>query len=168
MFPHVDISESVQVCKCEVRFVKHVDTYNWSRQETCFCIKSCAWWSCYFVIHLFLCHFRPKTCPKPECKTRGRKGPSMPKFYCCLVMHWLFLMGVTMCLAVFSVGWWTSVFCQLNKLPVKFCCFWILERLSWGEYCDMFLTHSGLTGRRQHLTGRRHINNKQLDSNFLR
>mmetsp|Transcript_26727 Transcript_26727/g.32518 ORF Transcript_26727/g.32518 Transcript_26727/m.32518 type:complete len:125 (-) Transcript_26727:142-516(-) len=28
------------------------------------------------------------------------------------------------------------------------------------EYCDMFLTHSGLTGRRQHLTGRRHINNK--------
>eukprot|EP00434_Breviolum_minutum_P031989 symbB.v1.2.028290.t1/scaffold2987.1/size129848/12 len=52
------------------------------------------------------------TCPNtnPECKTRGRKGPSMPKFYC--------------------------------------------------EYCDMFLTHSGLTGRRQHLTGRRHINNK--------
>merc|ERR1711918_156813 len=29
-----------------------------------------------------------------------------------------------------------------------------------GEYCDMFLTHSGLSGRRQHLTGRRHINNK--------
>jgi hypothetical protein len=26
----------------------------------------------------------------------------------------------------------------------------------------MFLTHSGLTGRRQHLTGRRHINNKCL------
>merc|ERR1711948_73650 len=29
-----------------------------------------------------------------------------------------------------------------------------------GEYCDLFLTHSGLNGRRQHLTGRRHINNK--------
>merc|ERR1712039_47646 len=28
------------------------------------------------------------------------------------------------------------------------------------EYCDLFLTHSGLSGRRQHLTGRRHINNK--------
>lgn len=148
----MDISESVQVCKCEVRFVKHVDT-----------------WSCYFVIHLFLAISGPRLAQTyPECKTRGRKGPSMPKFYCCLVMHWLFLMGVTMCLAVFSVGWWNSVFCQLNKLPVMFCCFWILERLSWGEYCDMFLTHSGLTGRRQHLTGRRHINNKQLDSNFLR
>eukprot|EP00449_Zooxanthella_nutricula_P007926 CAMPEP_0198502954 /NCGR_PEP_ID=MMETSP1462-20131121/9619_1 /TAXON_ID=1333877 /ORGANISM="Brandtodinium nutriculum, Strain RCC3387" /LENGTH=126 /DNA_ID=CAMNT_0044232059 /DNA_START=90 /DNA_END=467 /DNA_ORIENTATION=+ len=28
------------------------------------------------------------------------------------------------------------------------------------EYCDLYLTHSGLSGRRQHLTGRRHINNK--------
>mmetsp|Transcript_41576 Transcript_41576/g.93816 ORF Transcript_41576/g.93816 Transcript_41576/m.93816 type:complete len:143 (-) Transcript_41576:93-521(-) len=28
------------------------------------------------------------------------------------------------------------------------------------EYCDLFLTHSGVSGRRQHLTGRRHINNK--------
>mmetsp|Transcript_55715 Transcript_55715/g.154346 ORF Transcript_55715/g.154346 Transcript_55715/m.154346 type:complete len:134 (+) Transcript_55715:78-479(+) len=28
------------------------------------------------------------------------------------------------------------------------------------EYCDLFLTHSGLSGRKQHLTGRRHINNK--------
>mmetsp|Transcript_42355 Transcript_42355/g.92268 ORF Transcript_42355/g.92268 Transcript_42355/m.92268 type:complete len:131 (+) Transcript_42355:120-512(+) len=28
------------------------------------------------------------------------------------------------------------------------------------EYCDMYLTHSGKAGRYQHLTGRRHINNK--------
>mmetsp|Transcript_28931 Transcript_28931/g.76333 ORF Transcript_28931/g.76333 Transcript_28931/m.76333 type:complete len:153 (-) Transcript_28931:175-633(-) len=28
------------------------------------------------------------------------------------------------------------------------------------EYCDLYLTHSGVAGRRQHLTGRRHINNK--------
>mmetsp|Transcript_7771 Transcript_7771/g.17050 ORF Transcript_7771/g.17050 Transcript_7771/m.17050 type:complete len:136 (-) Transcript_7771:94-501(-) len=28
------------------------------------------------------------------------------------------------------------------------------------EYCDLYLTHSGKAGRYQHLTGRRHINNK--------
>merc|ERR1712066_752173 len=46
----------------------------------------------------------------------------------------------------YSIGLWRH---QLGTMPKFYC-----------EYCDLFLTHSGLNGRRQHLTGRRHINNK--------
>ncbi|CAE7551795.1 unnamed protein product [Symbiodinium sp. CCMP2592] len=44
---------------------------------------------------------------------------------------------------------WRSAFRTAPIMPKFYC-----------EYCDMFLGHRGTSGRRQHMTGRRHINNK--------